>query len=374
MKNKIILFDMDGVLLIPGGYREALKTSVKRIGLALGIPFSDLNDEHIARFEALSVTNEWDTLAICTALILLEVWRSNPQVRLNSLAPNQEIYSDQPPQFDEFLETFSDVSSLPSCSAYEKIIKDNLLLDKGQKSALRNILFTARDIYKSPILWSHQETVLGSKAFQENYQLSTQLGSKSYLLAYDQPAMTPDRAKNLRNWVSHPDHFAGILTNRPSGTPPGYLSSPEAELGAELIGMSDLPILGSGMLGWFAATHCELPEYTFLKPNPVHALALMQMCYGEPATKALQLANHLWHGSGDQKDWLKFNHSEMIVFEDAVKGLQSGLNAKEILAQNEILVDLKLIGISENSIKKAALQRVADQVFPDINEIDWNIL
>lgn len=374
MTQRIILFDMDGVLLIPGGYREALKASVLRIGRALGLPSADLTDNHIARFEALSVTNEWDTLAICTALILLKVWQSNPRVRLNSLTPNNEIFSKQPPQYDEFLDTFSNISSLPSCSAYEKIIQEYPLLDQEHKTYLRKILFNARDIFKSPILRYHQETVLGSQVFRDNYRLESLLGVKSYLLEYDQPALTSQRNKSLRTWLSQEGHKAGIMTNRPSGTPPGYLSSPEAELGAKLAEMGDLPLLGSGLLAWFAVSQCQLPEHILLKPNPVHALALMQMCYAKPVSEALQLAYHLWKGWGDKKDWMKLNNATVIIFEDAVKGLEAGLNARSLLAKNLIDLDLKLIGISDNPIKKSALERVADQVFANINEIDWNSL
>jgi len=374
MSKKIFLFDMDGVLLIPGGYRESLKSSVKRVGMALGLPSSDLEDDHIARFESLSITNEWDTLAICSALILLEIWQTHPEVRLNHLSPSTAVLSDQSPQLDDFLESFSEISSLPSVSAYEKIIQDHPGLDESQRSHLRNILFNARDIYNSPILWSHQETVLGSVAFQKNYQLEPQLGIESYLLKYDRAAFNSDAHQAFRNFLSDNGHLAGILTNRPSGTPPGYLSSPEAELGAKLVKMGDLPLLGSGVLGWFAVTHCQLPEYTFLKPNPVHALGLMQMCCAEPVTRALQLAFDLWQGAGDRNDWMKFDHCELLVFEDSVKGLESGRHAKALLAQVGIDVDLKLIGVSNNAIKQAALQKVADQVYGDINEIDWRRL
>lgn len=374
MRKHMILFDMDGVLLIPGGYSEALKSSVARIGLALGMPFTGLTEDHIARFEALSITNEWDTLAICTALILLSVWQSNPKVRLNSLAPIREIYSDQPPDYDGFLDTFSNVGSLPTCSAYEKIIKENSLLDESLRSALKSLLFNARDIYQSPVLKYHQETVLGSESFQVNYQLLPQMGVKSYLLEYDRPALSTPQYHSLQTWMLHDNHKTGIMTNRPSRTPQGYLSSPEAELGAKLVGLSELPLLGSGLLGWFAVMHCQLPDHTFLKPNPVHALALMQMCYAEPANKSLQLAYDLWQGVGEKKDWIKFHNTQITIIEDAVKGFESGLNSRALLAKNDVDIDLKLIGVSINAIKKAALQRVADQVYSDINDVNWDTL
>jgi hypothetical protein len=58
------------------------------------------------------------------------------------------------------------------------------------------------------------------------------------------------------------------------------------------------------MLAWFAATQCQLPDHTFLKPNPVHALALVQMCKGETAPKALRSAYDLWRGKGKREGWV----------------------------------------------------------------------
>jgi hypothetical protein len=374
MTRQILLFDMDGVLLIPGGYCESLKSSVKRMGLALGMSSVDLTNDQIARFEARSITNEWDTLAICTVLSLLEIWQSDPEVRLNSLVPKKDRLSSQTPAYDDFLDSFTHVGSLPCRSAYEKIIQENPALGESQKSHLREILFNARDIDKSPLLGSHQETVLGSEAFHDHYHLAPQLGIKSYLTEYDQPALTPETKKTLYTWLSDNNHLAGIMTNRPSSTPPGYLSSPEAELGAELIGMRDLPLLGSGMLAWFAVTQCQIPDHVLLKPNPVHALALMQICFGEPVNKALSLAYDLWRGVGHRNDWLKLNHAEILIFEDARKGFESGQTAKALLDQQKIDIDLQLIGISQNPIKRAALQELADQVFSDINEVVWGRL
>lgn len=374
MTRKIFLFDMDGVLLIPSGYHEALKSSVKRIGLALGLPFSDLTDEHIARYEVLGITNEWDTLAICTALMLIKVWQTNPDVRLKTISANKTVLSTQSPQYDPFLDSFKDIGGLPTRSAYEKIISDHSFLGQNQITHLKDILYNARDIYQSVTLPIHQETVLGSQVYQKHYQLKPQLGIESYLMVYDKPALNPEMRKTLRERLSDKDHYAGIMTNRPSDIPPGYLSSPEAEAGAQLVGLRDMPLLGSGMLGWFATTQCDLPDHLFLKPNPIHALGLMQMCYGEPIKKALSLAYDLWRGLGDRKDWEKFNQTTVYVFEDAVKGFDSGKNAKQLLAQKQIDIDLRLIGVSKSPIKEAALQSFADQTFSDINQIDWDNL
>lgn len=371
MTSKYILFDMDGVLLKPGGYHQALKATVRRIGLALGIPSAKLTDNQIAHFEALSVTNEWDSAAICTALTLLKAWQFDPDVRFGENPLEVDVLTEQAPEIDLFLETFDDVGDLPTVFAYKKIVRENPWLKAGQRDHLKKILHYSRDIYQSPVLPWHQETVLGSEAFQSNYGLEAELNIESYLSLYDQQVMTPGTKKSIQQWLANPDHRAGIMTNRPSGTPPGYLSSPEAELGARLVEVDHLPLLGSGMLAWFASTQCDLPDHTFLKPNPVHALALMQMCWGRSATNALRLAYNLWRGEGKREDWVVFNGSQVTIFEDAVKGLQAGKSAQMLLQRLGVDFELILIGISRNPIKRRELEKIADQVYSDINQVDW---
>ena len=371
MTKKIILFDMDGVLLKPGGYHQALKATVRRIGKSLGVPNVNLTDNQIAHFEALSVTNEWDSAAISAALILIKAWEIDPTVRLGDHPARFDVLTNQAPEIDSFLDSFDKVGDLPTLSAYEKITRETPWLNQSQSEYLKRILYNSRDIYHSPILPWHQETVLGSEAFQGNYGLEPKLNIESYLSTYDRKVLTPERQKSIQQWLADPDHRAGIMTNRPSGTPPGYLSSPEAELGAKLVEVDHLPLLGSGMLVWFAATQCQLPEHTFLKPNPVHALALMQMCYGEPAQNALNMAYDLWRGEGKREDWDMFDGSQVTIFEDAVKGLQAGIAARALLASENVKIELRLIGVSSNLIKKGELEKIADRVYLDINQVDW---
>ncbi len=371
MKRKLLLFDMDGVLLDPGGYRQSMKASVKRISLALGLVGFELSDNQIAHFEALGITNEWDTLAISTALILIKVWQFEPDVRLGSLLPRAVPITDQAPGIDAFLGSFEPFGNLPNRSAFEKLILEHDDLTPGQIEHLRKILFEARDIHRSLTLPGYQETVLGSDVFERNYGLPSQLAIDSYLTMYDRPAMHHKTRSSLLDWLSKPDHAAGIMTNRPSAHPPGYLSSPEAELGEQRAGLGGLPLLGSGMLAWFAVTQCDLPEHTFLKPNPVHALALMLMCLGEETQHALTAACDLWRKKGNREDWARLDGAVVTIFEDAVKGFEAGEAARRLLETVNVGVEIKCIGVSRNSIKKQTLIRLSDRVVESMDEIAW---
>ncbi len=333
-----------------------------------------LSNDQIAKFESLSITNEWDTLAICTALILLKLWSFDPDIRLTSLLPRAETITDQAPEINAFLDTFTEVDDLPCRSAYIKLIKEHPELNSGEIEHLRKILFDARDIQHSLTLPGYQETVLGSDAFENNYGIPSQLAIESYLTQYDQPVLTPKKQRLFFDWLSKPENTAGIMTNRPSGAPPGYLSSPEAELGAQRVRMNQLPLLGSGMLAWFAVTQCQLPEHTFLKPNPVHALALMQMCVGEERTHALQLAYDLWGNEGIRGDWARLENAKVIIFEDSVNGFEAVQAARALLKSVNIEIETEFVGVSHNPIKKQKLSGFSDRVYESLNQVVWEEL
>jgi hypothetical protein len=374
MKKTIILFDMDGVLLRPLGYHTSLQTSIQRIGAALGAPNTRLHPDQIAKFEALSVTNEWDSLAICTALTLIYLWKINSSVRLDGLAPRGETLSSDTPAFDNFLSTFHSVGHEPGHAAYHQLLEAHSWLNNAQKKHLSAILHHSREIYVSLTLPGYQETVLGSKTFESHYGLKPQLEIESFLSKYDQPIMDKTQYTALQKWLATPDHLAGILTNRPSACPSGYLSSPEAELGEQCISLQDLPLLGSGMLAWFASTQLHFPDYVFLKPHPVHSLGLLQIILGRPANTALENAYALTKGHGQRSDWTVLEDAKIIVFEDSAKGLACAIAAREALMTIGTKVKLNLVGVTTNPDKTSALQPLANQIIPDINHVQWEDL
>jgi phosphoglycolate phosphatase-like HAD superfamily hydrolase len=52
----IWLFDLDGVLIHPGGYREALRRTVAHFSRRAGYPDEPLAEETIEAFEANGIT------------------------------------------------------------------------------------------------------------------------------------------------------------------------------------------------------------------------------------------------------------------------------------------------------------------------------
>jgi hypothetical protein len=374
MLKTILLFDMDGVLLRPGGYHTALQKSIASIGAALGAPNTTITADQIARFEALSVSNEWDSLAIGAALTLLHLWPIDPAVRLDGFIPLEAPLSEGVPDFDGFLDRFRPQNPEPCLDALADLLGDHPELDEGQKQHLTDILTHPREMGPSLTLPVFQEAVLGSETFSQTFDLPRQLHTDGFLQTHDRPNMTAKHHAALLNWLSAPEHAAGILTNRPNTCPPGSLSSPEAEIGAACVQLTGLPLMGSGLLTWYARVRRDLPGYTYLKPNPVHALSLLGLILGWETETALSRAAFLAGGEANGAPWRDLDGAHIVVFEDSAKGLKSGRAAQACLAAAGVNVSLECIGLTTHPEKHAALDPVADRIVPDINVISWEDL
>lgn len=374
MSQSIILFDMDGVLLEQNGYHRALIAAVRRIGAALGAPNAAITENEIERFEAMSVTNEWDSQSIITALILIQLWQQDGSIRYDSDEPRPAL-TEEAPDIPGFLDRFIDVvADNPGVSAYHMLVNENPWLDADQRAYLELILFNTRDISTSPLLPAYQESVLGSRKFQEHYGFTPKMETKGYLMTEDVRTMDDAHLAAFRQWYAQPGHAAGILTNRPSITPPGYMGSPEAEIGAAFVGLPDLPVMGSGTMAWFAKTQLHVPDYSLFKPHPLHALGLLQLILGQPVEAALQIGQALVDGKADVSDWEALNGSQITVIEDSFKGFACGVAAQKALAGIGIQTDLKLIGITDHTEKREALAAYTDWIVKDINEIAWDLI
>jgi len=221
------------------------------------------------------------------------------------------------------------------------------------------------DIDRSLTMQWFQELVLGSQAYQENYNKPGSFNSKSYLQMYDIPLLSPQNAEQITLQVDVSRVGAAIMTNRPSSGPPGFSGSPEAELGLELVQLSRIPLTGYGDISWLAESILAEPG-TLVKPNPTHGLAAILGSLHLEKTKSLQLS------LTDPVQWPR-EISELLhggtisVFEDTLGGLASVINAGQILNNAGIVVDIRALGVTKEKTKKTALESRGAKVFPDIN-------
>ena len=363
----ILLFDLDGVLLNSAGYHRSLVETVRQVSLALGFGDRVLTAEEIEAFEARDITAEWDSSAILTGLLLVEAWRTDPELKLPRRPPLPLRAAGRTP-FPEVHAFLAEMDRVPD--AYPLARAETLLMarldgaPRRQRLTLQATLREARDLNKSLTFWLIQLFNLGGRRFEMIYAFPPGLETESYLEMYDRPTLTPDERAGLMRWIDRSDRGAAIVTNRPSASPQGIFNSPEAEIGARAAGFDRLPIVAAGDLGWRAAA-LGLDPQAFLKPSPVHALVGMYRALGvegesvEAAVRLAQLGDldSVWHG---------LSKSRVFLFEDAPKGHRAARSAIRILGAHGVKVDLRLCGIAAGRERATALRSLGADVFPDV--------
>jgi hypothetical protein len=212
-----------------------------------------------------------------------------------------------------------------------------------------------------------QELALGSKEFTRTYGLPAVLDSDSYLLKYDLSNVSNTESARLRDWISAPGHAATMITSRPSVPPAGIFSTPEAELGARLVGLESIPILGWGGMCWLGQQRQADPQ-TFLKPSPVHALAGLRMTLGENQETALTEAVKLVETGLPGTEWEPFERAQVCIFEDTPAGIKSLQVAKNVLGKAGIEIEAMNYGIAQKPVKVQALRSIGAKIFPSLME------
>jgi hypothetical protein len=369
---RILLFDMDGVLLEPWGYHRALRETVALVGRALGYEALKLTPEDIAAFEAAGVTSEWNSAAICAALLLENLWDVYPALALppTPSLPAQPQHDIPPPNFQAFAHSLSQthIQGLPPLERAEHLLlsQANARTDE-QNRAIQNILRNARQIDGSLTHRIFQELVLGSRGFAETYGLPPSLDAGSYLLRYDRATLSEGARAKLLAWLQNANHRGAIFTNRPSRSPSGQSDAPEAEIGARGVGLETLPIAGLGGLSWLGARRgCDVQSLT--KPSPVHTLAALRLTLGDSLEDALEAAAALALDGQVDDTWGALRGAQVYVFEDTVPGLESIRTASDLLAEIGTPIQVRLFGITDNASKRRALEEVGATVVPKLAE------
>jgi len=367
---KILLFDMDGVLLEARAYHQALREVVESIGCALGFQQIGLTQEDIHFFESVGVTSEWDSSAICYALMLDRVWELEPE-RMLPTEPPLPLVESHDLAVPDFRAFFRLLDAKRSATVTSLVDAERLLLAQcdrtpAQVKTLRGIFRNARQVDGSLTHRLFQELILGSRVFAELYDLEASKASDGYLLTLDLPALDKGQTKQLLAWLAKDDHSAAIFTNRPSKPPGGFFDTPEAELGLKLVGLDGVPIVGHGSLAWMTEKR-GLQMGALLKPSPVHVLAALRCAMGEDVDQALQMAVSLVLDGNMDEGWFHLEGAQVTVFEDAAKGLQSALAAQEALKQQGISFNLVLRGVSPDENKAYWLRAAGARVFENLS-------
>lgn len=359
--DTILLFDMDGVLLDPKAYHKALAETVRLLGQTLGYQDVRLSPGDIARFEAVGITSEWDSAAICTVLLLLPLWERFPDLKPPTSLVDYQIpqHDLAPPAWDAFFDNLEATEN-----EEEPMLSVGELLSAGnhQERHINHILQHAHQINASLSHRVFQELVLGSQAFAETYALTPWLETKSYLRNYDRSNLSEARREMLVSWLGRAGNRAAIFTNRPSLPPSGDFGTPEAEIGARGVGLGDLPLVGYGDMAWLSAQR-GVDLLRFRKPSPVHVLSALLRSLNLPSEEALRHAADLVLEKKMSPPWKALAGVDVVVFEDSTAGMKSALAAQEVLESLGVSIDLDLRGVSDSGTKRAALAAVGARVY-----------
>ncbi len=364
--DTILLFDMDGVLLLPRGYHRALQRTVELLGKNLGFENPALSQEDIYALEACGVTSEWDSSAICLAWMMRLCWEMDPHHPVPTALHNEEGTHPSLPDPD-WVGLLNRLRSHPATPASPleaaKDILTKALAGQHQKQILE--LMEKAHNPASITYRIFQELVLGSDTYRKTYPDAPQMDLPGFLVEFDQPYLTREETTACLAWLKSGGRAGCILTNRPSIPPGDLFGTPEAEIGAKLVGLHELPLIGYGEMLWIA-TQRDQPVHRFRKPGPVHALSALLAAAGVPTVKALQAAASLASEKEGEAMWDPFTGSEIYIYEDTAAGIESVFAAGRVLEQNAIPVDITAVGIATDPQKVASLKNTGAMVYKDL--------
>ncbi len=360
---KIILLDIDGVLVQPGGYRAALRATVDHFVE----PKLDIPEETLTDLERRGIFSEWDMAPLLVASCWTEILARQPIQNLPADVSSAAIEINRRRKVDA-----PSNLSVPEFSLTQGQYPAETALRAGCFTSIpydlrKNLLTETRAIDKSQTMRIFQHFTLGSKKFTETYELPPEFETESFLLTYDRPNITGE----IRAQLFQSNHRLAILTSRPSRPPcevGGFIAgfAPEAELALELVGLSGIPSVAFGKLQYLASQY-GLDPATLLKPSPIQALAAVFAAWMEEEWPALQAANQ-WRETGKLNGLSNQlpKAFELIVIEDTMSGIRSVLATGEILQKAGINVIVRPFGLTSGSAaKSSAFKRAGIPCYED---------
>lgn len=381
--EKLLLFDIDGVLLRNLGYRGAFSQSLEKyMGNAGIMNWHPGPEELAAYFESTGVTSEWDMIPIALAAayeILMQ--RCYPPDSIQTREDFEAFFSGYEPWQDIDLAPL--LKMLTPEFGKEKLAATHLYnlykhtespeIDAfplfHKRAAFESLLKDTRDILGCHITRQFQNRIIGSHLFEEVYSQKALFPTGSALQELDQVNLSDGNYNRLLEKVHSAEVGACLMTARPT-YPPKELPmakigfSPEGEIAVKLLKMEWLPLIGYGRLTVIARQNGIIPE-KILKPSPFQALAsILAAAFGKEYD-SLTLAWEMLYETGNFNGLP--NALEIHVFEDSYAGLRSCISAADILRQKGLEIDLHLWGISTHPGKMDALREAGARIEPDVN-------
>jgi hypothetical protein len=381
----ILLFDIDGVLVEPYGYRESVRATLRYFYQQMKFPESLLPDDDVlSGFEAIRITSEWDMVPICLAASI-DGWLSvnsdfslPDQLTVAIRMIGQAAPGANQPCDPGYLRLQQSLKSALKPGEYpaDTVLRlartrsSDLFIHLAGSSLLDNLLAHSREVHLSTTTRIFQHYTLGSQAFQECYQLPASFETGSLLARFDRPLLPDNLSRRILELHAQGAVYPAAFTMRPSLAPRGVVGSlepkyvPEAEIALELVHLPEMPLIGYGRI-LYLADRIGLEAESLLKPSPVQAIAAILAALSDDERLALTIAYNVYAKHGDfSSTQLQPGDTLMIhVFEDSAGGIEAVFKAADIFKANGIFSRISAYGIATHPEKTAALKQVGASVY-----------
>lgn len=351
--KKVVLLDVDGVLVTPGGYRAALHATLNHFAALMDAPHFDFHEEKIAELERRGIFSEWDMVPVLLGAawndILAKVGNENLPSDLKSAAI--EIGRRMNGYMPEDL-IIPDFEILPNVYPTESALRHGCFPHLPDELR-RNLLHDSRNVHFSQTTRLFQHFSLGSRVFSETYNLPVEVETESFLQTRDTSNLTDETIAKLLQ----PNIHLASITARPSAPPKDVTASqvgyaPEAEAALELVGLADIPLIGYGRLEYYEKQF-GVAAASLLKPSPVQSLAAVAAAFTGAEWSSIQAAAE-WQATGRLNSIFSSlpREFELIVVEDTMGGIRSAQAAGDVLQKNGFDVKVHALGLTSGSRAK----------------------
>lgn len=365
-ENTIIALDVDGVLVNPLAYRQAVRSTITFFAKQIGVGPEDFlvddrnktSGRNMSHFEAEGIHDPWDVSAIIVSLMKLKKAR----IDISN---------------GEALEAFR-INANPQSHPPEVILEWIIETHKGDMivsdiKGISKTLSRTRDPFKNEVTSIFQEYVLGKETFEETYGRPSLTGAEESLITTKDKSLIGDKGRRELEKISQEGGMVVIYTGRP-GLPPydykrkrvdGY--PPEAELAIKKSRIIEpIGIVSMGSMEWLSRM-TEASVESLTKPNPTQALAtILSGLRGRTDMRVLMDA-YEWGQTGKAPEEIQpfigdKATLELVVVEDSPSGIRAFSNARKILRDQGVNVELSAIGVNGASLEKyMAFVRLAEE-------------
>lgn len=355
--DTIMAVDVDGVLIQPLAYRQAINKTVNYFAekLAVNPEKFTLDDENktfgrsMSHFEANGIHDPWDVSAIIVSLMRLQKEGINISCG-NAL----EFYSKN---LDNKAHPPEVVLNEIKARYEEKISKETL-------AEINQDLANTRDASKNTITGVFQEYILGKKMFEETYDKKGITDALEPLIKTEDRLLINSSGLDTLNQIAEKGGKIVIYTGRPGLPPPdasrkrrdGY--SPEAELAIEKSHIDAIGPVTMGSMEWLGRETGN-PVESLTKPNSTQAIAAILSALKDKTDAQVLMNAYEWdkHGKIPTEIQRIIDNKErkdlrIVVIEDALSGIAAFVNAKKLFDNVGLKIEITVIGVHGGSEEK----------------------